>query len=400
MAIHETIHACADPAADADPPTPRPITPAELERALALRDLADPDAGKHTVQLVVAALERALVTAWAVEVRRDPGPRVVSVTDNYDRLGFTPDAVTRDARYSRYVGDGRMLRSHTTARVPALLDAYASDSAPREVLLSLPGICYRRDVIDRHHVGEPHQHDLWLLRRAGAPLGDADLTAMIGLVVGAVLPGRRWWTVPNPHPYTLAGREVYVAADGVDVEIGECGLVHPALLRAAGLSTSASGLAMGLGLDRLVMLAKGIDDVRLLRSADPRVAAQMLDLAPYRPVSAMPPVRRDLSLAVAADLDPQLLGDRIRALLGADADAVEEVVVLSETAYGDLPEAARRRMGVRPGQKNVLLRVVLRDLVRTLTAAQANELRDRIYEGLHEGSAHEWTSRARGGVMA
>jgi len=35
-------------------------------------------------------------------------------------------------------------------------------------------------------------------------------------------------------------------------------------------------------------------------------------------------------------------------------------------------------MGLRPGQKNALLRVVLRDLDRTLTAAAANALRDRI----------------------
>jgi phenylalanyl-tRNA synthetase alpha chain len=216
---------------------------------------------------------------------------------------------------------------------------------------------------------------------------------MIGRADAAVLPDGRWWTVPNEHPYTRAGREIYVADRGGDVEVGECGLAHPDLLRAAGLSTSASGLAMGLGLDRLLMLAKGVEDIRLLRSADPRVAVQMLDLTPYHAVSTMPPVRRDISLAVGSDRDAELLGDRVRALLGPDADTVEEVAVLSETAYADLPDAARERMGLRDGQKNVLLRVVLRDLTRTLTAAQANALRDRIYDGLHEGSAHEWTMR-------
>jgi phenylalanyl-tRNA synthetase alpha chain len=28
-------------------------------------------------------------------------------------------------------------------------------------------MCYRRDVIDRHHVGEPHQIDLRRIRSAG-----------------------------------------------------------------------------------------------------------------------------------------------------------------------------------------------------------------------------------------
>lgn len=374
------------------------IDPGRLTRALALRDLTEPAGGEHALQHVVVALENALSGAWDIPVRRDPGPRIVPVTDNYDRLRYGPDAVTRDSRYSRYVEPGRMLRSHTTARIPALLDALAGADGPGEVLLSVPGICYRRDVIDRHHLAEPHQIDLWRIRRAGPPLTEADLTGMVGLVVAAVLPGRPWHTPPNLHPYTLAGREIYVGTDTGDVEIGECGLAHPEVLADAGLPASASGLAMGLGLDRLAMLAKGIDDIRLLRGTDPRVTVQMRDLSPYQPVSAMPATRRDLSLAVAADLDAELLGDRIRDLLGPDAGAVEEMTVLAETGYDDLPDAARARMGVRPGQKNVLLRLVLRDLDRTLTAADANRLRDRVYAGLHEGAAYEWTvSAARDG---
>jgi phenylalanyl-tRNA synthetase alpha chain len=187
------------------------------------------------------------------------------------------------------------------------------------------------------------------------------------------------------------GREIHV--DGV--EIGECGLAHPELLADAGLPPTASGLAMGLGLDRLTMLAKGVDDIRLLRSADPRVRGQMIDLEPYRPVSAMPAARRDLSLVVAADLDAELLGDRVRAALGADAGSVEEVMVLAETGYADLPAAARERTGIRPDQKNVLLRLVIRDLDRTLTAAEANDRRDRVYAALHEGARAEWATTAR-----
>ena len=52
----------------------------------------------------------------------------------------------------------------------------------------------------------------------------------------------------------------------------------------------------------------------------------------------------------------------------------------------ELPPAARKRLGIRPGQKNVLLRVALRDLHHTLTDHEANLLRDRIYRTLHKGS--------------
>src|SRR5213083_2342251 len=121
-----------------------------LVRALALRDLTDPSAGEHAVQHVVTAIETALEAAGGVPVRHAPGPRIVAVADNYDRLRYDPDAVTRDRRYTRYVGPGRMLRSHTTAHIPALLDRL--DGNP-DVVLSVPGVCYRRDVIDARHVG-------------------------------------------------------------------------------------------------------------------------------------------------------------------------------------------------------------------------------------------------------
>ena len=61
---------------------------------------------------------------------------------------------------------------------------------------------------------------------------------------------------------------------------------------------------------------------------------------------------------------------------------VEAVEVLSETLEADLPAAARERLGIQPGQKNVLLRVILRHLARTLSHEEANQLRDRIWEAL------------------
>jgi phenylalanyl-tRNA synthetase alpha chain len=137
------------------------------------------------------------------------------------------------------------------------------------------------------------------------------------------------------------------------------------------------------------MLAKHIPDIRLLRSGDPRIARQMLDLARYQPVSPMPAIARDLSVAVSADDDEETLGDRVRDALGADASLVEEVRVLSATAYRQLPASAIQRLGARPGQLNLLVRVVLRDLDKTLTNQAANAMRDRIYRALHQGTEHQ-----------
>ena len=53
------------------------------------------------------------------------------------------------------------------------------------------------------------------------------------------------------------------------LEIMGCGLVHPDVLRAGGIDPDKySGFAFGFGLERLVMLKYGIDDIRLFNSGD------------------------------------------------------------------------------------------------------------------------------------
>lgn len=370
---------------------PHTLAAAEVRRDLSLRDLTDPERGHHAMQDL---LDEVVADVGAgTRVLRRRGNPVVAVTDNYDRLGYPPDAVARDARYSRYLTPDLMLRAHTTAVVPPVLEELAGTARaePPDVLLVCPGLVYRRDVIDRQHVGEPHQLDLWRVRLGpGAGLDVADLDALVGRVVRAALPGRRWRTVPAEHPYTLAGRQVDVETPDGWVEVGECGLAHPDVLARSGLARGTTALASGWGLDRLLMLRKGIEDIRLLRSTDPRVAAQLHDLGPYVPVSAMPATVRDLSLAVDAPPDAELLGDRVRALLGDDAAVVESVEVVSVTPAGALPPAARDRLGIGDGQHNLLLRLVVRALDRTLTAREANEVRDRVYAGLHRGRRWTW----------
>jgi phenylalanyl-tRNA synthetase alpha chain len=204
------------------------------------------------------------------------------------------------------------------------------------------------------------------------------------------VPDYRYRTNIADHPYTLDGREIEVETETGWLEIGECGLAHPEILMGCGLPAESSGLAMGLGLDRLLLAHKGINDIRLLRATDERIASQMLDLTRYRPVSRMPAVRRDISIAVASEPDPERLGDAVRNALGTDASPIESVQVLSVTPGRELPPVALARLGMAPEQCNVLLRIVLRDLERTLTDAEANGLRDRVYEALHEGSEHQW----------
>ena len=370
-----------------------PITLDALVDALTLRDLTDPAQGPHAMQRLVAAAVAAPTGSPEVHLVR--APTVVPVEDHYDRLGYPVDAIARDIRYTRYISETLVLRGHTSAGVPPTLRRLAAaNPSSDDVLIALPGICHRRDVIDRLHTGAPHQLDLWRLRRGWRRLDSGDLERMVDDVMTALLPGRTWrWTLTR-HPYTHDGRQIDVVDDDQLVEVGECGLAAPHVLAAAGLEQPGwSGLALGIGLDRILMLRKGIPDVRLLRSEDSRISSQMLDLIPYRPVSDLPPARRDLSIAVTAGADAETLGDRVREALGGDAELVEEVAILAITPHDDVPAPARKRLGMLPGQDNVLLRVVLRPTDRTMTADEANAMRDRIYAALHEGTETAAASR-------
>lgn len=371
---------------------PQLLTPNELRHQLEARDLTDPDQGPHAIQLLLNAVVEDLKEAWGCEVRWIRTGPIVSIADNYDRLRVPADAIARDARYSRYVSHDVMLRSHSSAMIPNALRDLAL-SPTEDVLLVCPGLVYRRDAIDRLHTATPHQLDLWRVRK-GEPLQVDDLAEMIRRVVSALTPGRHHREIAREHSYTTRGRQVDVLGDGEWVEVGECGLAHEEILRRSGLEGSTA-LAMGLGLDRLLMLRKGIPDIRLVTSSDPRVTRQMLDLEPYRPVSNHPPIRRDLSIAVAEEDDAEQLGDRVRNALGEDTTTVETVQILSETLANELPPAAISRLGLMPGQKNVLVRVELNNLQRTLTDEEANRLRDRIYVALHMGSKHQWASASR-----
>ena len=370
------------------------LTPDQLRGALTLPDLTDPAYGPHCMQQLVTGATDALRARWGCPVLVHRAGRVVAVADNNDALGYPPDGAARESRYTRYLDPRRLLRSQTSAVIPSALRELAP-SAPDDVLVCAPGLVYRRDVIDRLHVGEPHQLDLW--RVTARPMALLDLEAMIATVVDALLPGAQWRAIPARHPYTQCGREVQVLAGGEWVELLECGLAHPHVLAAGGLG-GHSGLAMGIGMDRATMLRKGIGDIRLLRCDDRRVAGQMADLGAYREVSSQPPARRDMSIACRPGLVDEDLGDRVRgALSSGQAEWVEEVVVTARTPAAELPAGARARIGIAEDQENLLVRVVLRHPTRSLARAEANALRDRIYAALHEGSAHEWATGAEGG---
>lgn len=352
------------------------LTKEQLERDLSIRDLSDSTQGEHAMQLLMNEVLDALTTYWSCPVTIYRESPIVTVEDNYDRLGIDKESILRSEVYTRYVDDNHVLRTMASTMVPRGLQSIKDQINPNR-LLACVGLVYRRDQIDRLHSGVHHQLDLWYT--SDTPVTEEDMQTMINIIVKVVTgdPNAKYEVIPKVHPYTLDGREIDVIWNGKPVEILECGITNPKILEENGCK-GKYGLALGLGLERILMVRKNITDIRLLRSENEKVKCQMLDLEPYNEVSSMPPVTRDLSVVVDKNLDIELLGDMIRSS-DVDEKIIEEVQILSETAYEELPDKAKERLGIEPNEKNILVRIILRSLERTLTNEECNTYRDIIY---------------------
>lgn len=352
------------------------LTKQQLKDALSIRDLSDKNQGQHAMQMLMNQILDALANHWHCPVTIYRESPIVSIEDNYDRLGIDKESVLRSEVYTRYVDDNHVLRTMASTMVPRGLQSIKDDIKPNR-LLACVGLVYRRDQIDRLHSGVHNQLDLWYTSES--PVTEADMQTMINIIV-EVVTGRKnadYKVIPKIHPYTLCGREIDVVWNDKPVEILECGLTNPKILEENGCK-GKYGLALGLGLERILMVRKNIKDIRLLRSENAKVQCQMLDLEPYNEVSSMPPVVRDISVVVDKNLDVELLGDMVRDS-DVDEKLIEEVQILSETYYEDLPQRARERLGIEQDEKNILVRIILRSLERTLTNEECNEYRDIIY---------------------
>lgn len=368
----------------------KPLKKDVLDRYLAVQDLtqaAEPHAVKLLYQKIEDYMRIVHPNSEVIVYRQKP---IVAVEDNYDRLLIGEDNISRSSTYTHYADKNHILRTHTSAHMPQILEKLAKRDDWEDVVVLLPGLAYRRDVTDKTHLGVLHQLDMWRVIK-NSPDKPAiikeDLLAVVNGVASVAAPGWMLRIVDNPHPYTKQGIEVNVVKDGHDIEILECGLTSDQLLENSGLDPEKySGWALGMGLDRLVMTLKAIPDIRYLRSTNPDIAKQMVDLSPYNEVSHQPSIKRDMSYCVPKNYVEEDINEDIRNALGDNMNILESVEVLSETPADELPDVVLERLGCSPDQKNILVRITLRHLEKSLTNKQANDIYDEIYGKINYGT--------------
>lgn len=358
-----------------------------IHKALRVADLTEACDPVHAVRLMVKDLLAGLVRLGWPLAQVQKQPRIVPAHECHELLGYDVHAAAAMHAQTCWIDDHLILRTQTTSAIIAGLQAAASRRLAGEaVVVAAPGITFRRDVRDRWHCAEPHQMDIWVL---GDPdlSNRRDLLRLVGDVLGIAVPGRAWVHVDSVHPYTEGGIEACLLNRQKPVAVLQAGCIARTLLQRLDIDPAVhGGLALSVGLDRLVMLRKGVPDIRLLRDAHPRVQAQMAHLKPWQPISRQVPISRDLSMAVEPGLNPETLTEQILQIADYRANWIEELSVKGRWPFDELPSPIIERLGIVRGQENLVLRVVLRDHAQTLTAPQAEGLYGDIQAALHRGA--------------
>lgn len=114
----------------------QPLTKEKLNEYLAIPDLTE-SKQQHAISLLyerVADYMREAHKKSDVRVyRKDP---IVTVADNYDNLLIGADNISRSSTYTHYVDNEHILRTHTTAQIPAILRELAATKTTGKMSLS------------------------------------------------------------------------------------------------------------------------------------------------------------------------------------------------------------------------------------------------------------------------
>ena len=261
---------------------------AERDREVLITEAVDvslpggrvPPGARHPVTMLADRLSDVFV-AMGYEVAE--GPEVEAEWYNFDALNMLPDHPARDAQDTIFIqspaGPGRksgmVLRTQTSpVQIRTML------TRPLPLYVVIPGRTYRHDALDATHSPIFHQIEGFAVDEG---LTMADLRGAIQAFVDAMFGmGLRTRFRPDYFPFTEPSGDVSMechlcrgasAKPGGDpcrvcrsqgwLEIAGCGMVNPRVLVACGIDPDRyTGFAFGLGIERSLMIANGLTEIR------------------------------------------------------------------------------------------------------------------------------------------
>ena len=235
--------------------------------------------GKHPVTIVIdeiVGIFRELGFTVAL------GPETESEWYNFGALNFPADHPAMDLHDTLYVGDGALLRTHTSPVQVRTLQRYAP---PIRILA--PGTVFRRDPFDASHAPAFAQIEGLAVDEG---ISFVDLKATLTHFAQRFFGATRTRFRPSFFPFTEPSAEMDVecrlcggrgcsACKGTGwMEILGSGMVHPAVLEAAGIDSERyTGWAFGMGPGRIAMQRYDLPDIRILYDSDVRFLEQVAE---------------------------------------------------------------------------------------------------------------------------
>lgn len=208
------------------------------------------------------------------------GPQVETDYFNFEALNTPEDHPARDMQDTFYLEDGNLLRTHTSS-----IQVRGMQRMRPPFKIIGPGKVFRCERLDASHEVTFHQLEGMMVDR---DIKVAHLIYFMKVLLSKIF-GREEEVRLRPgyFPFVEPGFELDIlcllcSGKGCAVckqvgwvELLPCGMVHPNVLRAGNIDPDEySGFAFGLGLDRLVMMRYGIEDIRHLHGADLRFIEQ------------------------------------------------------------------------------------------------------------------------------
>ena len=232
---------------------------------------------KHPLTIVLDELKE-IVVGMGFEIAT--GPEVELDYYNFEALNIPKDHPSRDTQDTFYISDNVLLRTQTS---PMQIRTMEKKKPPIRIIA--PGRVYRSDAVDATHSPLFHQVEGLVVDKG---ITMADLKGTLEVFVKRLY-GDSTVVRFRPHhfPFTEPSAELDVQCfhchgEGCSlckgegwIEILGCGMVHPQVLLNCGIDPEEySGFAFGRGLERMVMMRYGIDDLRLFYDNDVRFLKQ------------------------------------------------------------------------------------------------------------------------------